>query len=114
MWRQHLNGVPNALIEKKYIFLKDVGDTPLRFRRRFMRTSYVPWDVLESATKVSLELNDLIRVLNFTCSDNFLVEGTSPRATNEYNSSFTDDLSDSGPQAYIPSLSISDEEDEMV
>jgi len=34
--------------------------------------------------------------------------------SNEDNSSFTDDLSDSGPLAYIPSLTIVDEEDEMV
>jgi hypothetical protein len=34
--------------------------------------------------------------------------------TDEDNSSFTDDLSDSGPMTYIPSLTTVDEEDEMV
>ena len=34
--------------------------------------------------------------------------------TDEDNSSFTDDLSDSGPLTYIPSLTIVDEDDEMV
>ena len=34
--------------------------------------------------------------------------------TDEDNSSFTDDLSDSGPLTYIPSLTIVDEEEEMV
>ena len=33
--------------------------------------------------------------------------------TDEENSSFTDDLSDSGPLIYIPSLTVIDEEDEM-
>jgi len=36
------------------------------------------------------------------------------RTTNEDNSSFTDDLRDSGPLNYNPSLTIIDEEDEMV
>ena len=34
--------------------------------------------------------------------------------TDEDNSSFTNDLSDSGPQTYIPSLTIVDEVNEMV
>ncbi len=34
--------------------------------------------------------------------------------TDENNSSFTDDLSDSAPLTYIPSLTVMDEEDEMV
>jgi hypothetical protein len=34
--------------------------------------------------------------------------------SDEDNSSFTDDLSDSGPLTYIPSLTILDEEDERV
>ena len=41
-------------------------------------------------------------------------EGTVSHTTDEDNFSFTDDLSDSNPRTYIPSLSITDEEDEMV
>jgi hypothetical protein len=86
----------------------------LRLRRRFMHTCYVPRDVLESARNASLELNDSIRVLNFIRSDNYISEGTVSRTTDEDNSSFTDDLSDSGPLTYFPSLTIVDEEEEMI
>ena len=79
-----------------------------------MRTGYVPRDVLESATNVSSNLNDSIRILNFTRSDSGITEKTVSHTTDEDNSSFTDDLSDSGPLTYIPSLTIVDEEDEMV
>ena len=79
-----------------------------------MRTGYVPRDVPESAINVSLELNDSIRILNFTRSDSDIIEGTMSHTTDEDNSSFTDDFSDSGPRTYIPSLIIVDEDDEMV
>ena len=85
----------------------------MRLRRRFMRAGYVPRDVPEFATNASSELNDLIRVLNFTRSGIDITEGIVSHTTNEDNSSFTDDLSDSGPLTYIPSLSIVDEEEEM-
>jgi hypothetical protein len=53
--------------------------------------------------------------LNFTRSDDDITEGAVSHTTDEDNSSFTDDLSVSGPlMTYIPSLSIVDEEDEMV
>ncbi len=71
-----------------------------------MRTGYVPRDVPESATNVSLELNNSIRILNSTRSDIDLIEGTMSHTADEDNSSFTDDLSDSGPLTYIPSLTI--------
>ena len=79
-----------------------------------MRTGYVPRDVLEFATNESLELNVSIRILNCTRSDNDTIEGTVYHTTDEDNSSFTDDLSDSGPLTYIPSFTIVDEDDEMV
>ena len=93
---------------------KGVGDATFRLRRRFMRTIYMPRDMQESATNVSSELNDSIRVLNFTRSDCDITEGTVSRKNDEDNYSFTDDLSDSGPLTYIPSLTIIYEEDEMV
>jgi len=83
-------------------------------RRRFMRTGYVPRDAQESSTNVSSNLNDSISILNFTRSDSEITEKTVSHTTDEGNSSFTDVLSDSGPLTYIPSLTIVDEEDEMV
>ena len=56
----------------------------------------------------------MIRILNFTRSDSEIAEKTVSHTTDEDNSSLTDDLSDSGPLTYIPSLTIVDEEDEMV
>ena len=64
--------------------------------------------------QLSSKLNDSIRVLNFTYSDNDIIEATTSHTTDEDNSSFVDDLSDSGPLTYSPSLTITDEEDEMV
>jgi len=52
--------------------------------------------------------------LNFTRSDIDLSEGAVSHTTDEDNSSCTDGLSDSGPMTYIPSLTIVDEEEEMV
>ena len=47
-------------------------------------------------------------------SDIDIIKGTVSRTTDVDNSSFTHDLSDSGPLNFIPSLAIIDEEDEMV
>jgi hypothetical protein len=52
--------------------------------------------------------------LNFTRSDNDITEGAASHKTDEDNFSFTYDLSDPGPLTYLPSLTIMDEEDEMV
>ena len=52
--------------------------------------------------------------LNFTRSDNDITKDNTSHTTDEDNSSFTVDLSDSGPLTYISSLTIIDEEDEMV
>jgi hypothetical protein len=90
------------------------GDAPLRLQRRFISTSYVLRDVPESATKVSSKSADSIRVLNFTRSDSDIIEGNVSHTTDEDNSSFTCDLSDSGPLVYIPFLNVMDKEDEMV
>jgi hypothetical protein len=79
-----------------------------------MRTCYVPRDVPECAINVSSELNDSIHVLNFTRSDGDISEGIVSHTTNEDNLSFTDDFIDSSPMTYIPSLTIVDEEEEMV
>ena len=79
-----------------------------------MRTGYVPRDVPESATNASSRLIDSIRVLNFTRIDGDISEGTMSHTTDEDNSSFTDDLTDSGMMTYIPSLTIVDEEKKMV
>ena len=79
-----------------------------------MRTGYAPRDVPESTINVSLDLNDSIRILNFTRSESDIIEGTMSHTTDEDNSSFTNDLSDSGPLTYIPSLTIVDEVNEMV
>jgi hypothetical protein len=114
MWRKYSDGVPNVLIDNTNILSEGAGIAVLRLRRRFMRTSYVPQDVQESATNASSELNDSIRVLNFTCSDGDISEGNVSHTTDEDISSFTDDLSDSGPLTYIPSLTIVDEEEAMV
>ena len=115
MWRNHSDGVLDILIDNTSILSEGAGDAALRLRRRFMRTGYVPRDVPESARNVSLELNNSIRILNFTRSDSDIIEGTMSHTTDEAdNSSFTDDLSDSGPLTYIPSLTIVDEDDEMV
>ena len=70
MWRKHSDGVPNVLIDNTNILCEGAGNAVLRLRRRFVRTSYVPRDVPEFATNASSELNDSIRVLNFTRSDN--------------------------------------------
>jgi len=64
MWRKHLEGVPNTLIDNINILFEGIGDAALRLRRRFMRTCCVSRDVPESITNVSLEMNDSIRVLN--------------------------------------------------
>ena len=114
LYRKHSDGVPNVLIDNTNILFEGACNSALRLRCRFMRTCYVPRDVPESATNASSELNDSIRVLNFTRSDGDISEGTVSHTTDEDNSSFTDDLSDSGPLTYIPSLTIVDEEEEMV
>ena len=80
----------------------------------FMRTSYVPRDAPQSTTNVPSELNDLIQVFSFTHGDSDITKGTVSHNSDEENSSFTDDLSDSGPLKYISSLTLIDEEDEMV
>ena len=74
-----------------------------------MRTGYVPRDVLKSTTNISSELNDSIRVFNFTCGDSDISEGTASRTNDEDTSSFTDDLSASGPLNSIPCLTIIEE-----
>ena len=79
-----------------------------------MRTCYVPQDVPEFAINASSELNDSIRILNFTRSDGDISERNFSHTTDEDHSSFTDDLSDSGPLTYNPSLTIVDEEEEIV
>ncbi len=97
MWRNHSDGVLDILIDNTSILSEGAGDAALRLRRRFMRTGYVPRDVPESAPNVSLELNDSIRILNFTRSDIDIIEGTMSHTTDEDTSSFTDDLSYLGP-----------------
>jgi hypothetical protein len=114
MWRNHSDGVLDILIDNTSILSEKACDATLRLQRRFMRTGYVPRDVPKCATNVSLELNDSIRILNFTRSDIDIIEGTMSHTTDEDNSSFTDNLSDSGPLTYIPSLTIVDEDDELV
>jgi len=57
IWRNHSEGVPNSLIDNIKILFEGDGDAGLRLRRRFMRTCYVPRDVLEYATNVPAELN---------------------------------------------------------
>ncbi len=114
MWRNHSDGVLDILIDNTNILSEGACNAALRLRRRFMRTGYVPRDVPQFATNVSLELNDSMRILNFTRSDSDIIEETMSHTTDEDNSSFTDDLSDSDPLTYIPSLMIVDEDDGMV
>jgi hypothetical protein len=114
MWKKHSDGVPDVLIDNTNILCEKVGDAALHLRRRCMRTGYVPRDVPESETNALSELNDSIRVLNFTRSDGDISEGIVSHTIDEDNSSFTDDFSDSSPLTYIPSLTIVDEEEEMV
>jgi hypothetical protein len=114
MWKNHFDGVPDVLIDNRNVLSEEAGNAALRLRRRFMRTGYVPRDVPEFATNESSELNDSIRILNFTRIDSEITEKRVSHTTDEDNSSFTDDLSDSGPLTYIPSLTIVEEEDEMV
>jgi len=64
--------------------------------------------------KLSSELNNSFRVLNFTRSDSDIFKGTVSHTIDENYTSFTDDLSDIEPLNYIPSLYYNDEEDEMV
>ena len=80
----------------------------------FMRRGYVLRDARECATNVSSKLNDSIRVLNFTRSDNDIIEGIVSHITEKDNSSFTYVLSDSGLITYIPYLNIIDQDDDMV
>ena len=68
-------------------------------------------DFPESATNLPSELNDSIRVLNFTRSDIDINEGTVFHTTDEDYFSFTHDLSGSRPLNYIPSLTRIGEED---
>jgi hypothetical protein len=110
MWRNHSEGFPNAIIDNINILSEGDGDATLSPRRRFMRTSYVS----KSATNVSPELNNSISISNVTRNVNDIIEGIVSHTTVEDNSSFTDDLSDSGPVTCSPSLTIIDETDEMV
>ncbi len=114
MWNKHSDGVRAVLIDITNILSEGASDAALRLRRRFMRIGYVSRDVPESGINASSELNDSIRVLKFTRSDNDVSEGTVSHTTNEDNSSFTDDLSDSGSLPYIPSITNVDDEEEMV
>jgi hypothetical protein len=111
MWKNYFDGVPYVINDNTNILSEGIGDASLRLRRRFMRTSYVPRDVLVSTPNVSSELNVSIRVLNFRHNDNDITERIVSYTTDEDNSSFTDDLNNSGPLTYIPSLVIMDEED---
>jgi len=76
MWRKHFDGVPDALIDNTIVFSEEASNAALRLRRHFTRTGYVPRDVSESATNVSSDLNDSIRILNFTRSDSEIIEVT--------------------------------------
>ena len=115
MWKKHSDGVSNnVLIDNTNLFSEGAGNATLFLRRRFMRAGYAPRNVLESATRASSELNDSIRVLYFTLSDDDIIKGTVSHTTDEDNSSFTDDLSNSDPLTYIPSLTIVNKEEEMV
>ena len=76
MWKKHSDKVSNILIDNTNILFEGVGNAASRLRRRFMRTCYVLRDVLESSANASSELNDSIRVLNFTRSDSDISEGT--------------------------------------
>ena len=116
MWRNHSDGVPDVLIDNANILSQEAGEAALRLRRRYMRTGYVPRDVPESATNLSSELHhESIHVLNYTHSDSSeTIEGTVSHTTDEDNTSFTDDVSDSGPLNYIPPIVFDNDEDEMV
>ena len=92
----------------KTILFEGVGDSTLRLRGRFMRTNYVPRNILECATDISSESRDSICVLNFTRSDSDITEEMVSHTTDEDNSSFMDDLNESGPLTYIPSVTIND------
>ena len=94
MWRNHLEGVPNALIDNVNSLFEGASDGALPLRRRFMRKGYVPRDVPEYATNASLEINDSIRIFNFTRSDSHITKGAVCHKTDEDNPSFTDDLSE--------------------
>ena len=91
MWWNHLEGVPNSLLDSINILFEGDGDASLRHRRHFMRTCYVPRDVPESATNVASEIDDLILILNFTRRDSDITQGTVSHTHDENNSSFTDD-----------------------
>ncbi len=93
MWRNHSDGVLDILIDNTSILFEGVGDAALRLRRRFMRTGYVPRDVPESATNVSLELNDSIRILNFARSESDIIEGTMyiQKATSQFKKAYDED-----------------------
>ena len=102
------------LIDNTNILCEKANDAALRLRRRFMSTCYVPRDVSKSETNALSELNDSFRVLNFTRSDNDISEGIVSYTTDEDIFSFTNDLSDSGPMTYIPSLTFVYEKEEIV
>ena len=93
MWKKHSDGVLDVLIHNTNILYEGVGNAALRLRRRSMRTSYVPRDVPESKINALSEVNDSIRVLNFTRCDIDICEGTVSHTSDEDNSSFTDELS---------------------
>jgi len=114
MRKKQFDGVPNVLIDNIGILFEEAGNAALRLRCCFMRTGYVPRDVPESEIFASSELNDSIRVLNFTRSDNYISEDNVSHITDEDESSFTDDLSDSNPLTYIPFVTIVDEEEKIV
>jgi hypothetical protein len=87
MWGNHPNGVSNGLIDITNILSKGDGDTTLCLRRHFMRTVYAPPDVPEFATNISSEINDSIRVLNFTRSDDdIIIAEIGSHTTDEDNS----------------------------
>ena len=48
MWRKHLDGVPNVLIDNTNILSEGVGNATLRLRRRFMRTGYMCHEMCQS------------------------------------------------------------------
>jgi hypothetical protein len=114
MWKKHFDGFPNVLIGNTNILSEGADNAALRLRHRLMRTCYAPRDVPEFATNTSSELNEWIRVFNFTRSDNDISEETVSHTIAKDNSSFTDDLNDASLLTYIPSLTIVDEEEEMV
>ena len=60
----------------------------------------------ESKTIASSKLNDSIRALNLSRSDNDISEETVSHTTDEDSSLFTEDLRDSCPLTYNPSITI--------